>query len=138
MDQKSQIHRAVKKLQKDNRLRAEVMLYFSLAVNLAYAVLQGVTGVAARSCVLLPDTQHYPLFFTAWSSENKYCSKMEKVQKQRVYYADFEFCPFRHSLYHTVYGARYYIPRIYDLRNGSLYLLYGNYSDKECNHLPKI
>ena len=49
MDKKSQIHRAVKKLQKDNRLRAEVMLYFSLAVNLAYAVLQGVTGVAARS-----------------------------------------------------------------------------------------
>lgn len=48
-DKKSQIRTTVKKLQKDSRLRAEVLLYFSFVVNLAYAVLQGVNGVAARS-----------------------------------------------------------------------------------------
>ena len=39
----------VKELRKDSRLRAEVLLYFSFAVNLAYALLQGVNGVIARS-----------------------------------------------------------------------------------------
>lgn len=49
MDKKSQIRTTVKKLQKDSRLRAEVLLYFSLAVNLAYAFFQGINGVIARS-----------------------------------------------------------------------------------------
>lgn len=49
MDKKSQIWTKVKKLQKDSRLRAEVLLYFSLAVNLAYAVLQAVNGAVSRS-----------------------------------------------------------------------------------------
>ena len=48
MDKKSQLQTTVKKLRKDSRLRAEGMLYFSLAVNLAYAVLQGINGVVAR------------------------------------------------------------------------------------------
>lgn len=46
---KSNIRAAVKDIRKDDRLRAEVLLYFSFAINLAYAVLQGVTGVADRS-----------------------------------------------------------------------------------------
>ena len=49
IDKTSQIGAAVKKLRKDSRLRAEVLLYFSLAVNLAYAVWQGAIGVAASS-----------------------------------------------------------------------------------------
>ncbi len=49
MDKRSQLWTAVKTLQKDSRLRATVLLYFSLAVNLIYAVLQALIGVIARS-----------------------------------------------------------------------------------------
>lgn len=49
MDKSGRLREAVVNFRKDSRLRAEVLLYFSLAVNLAYAVLQGVNGVIARS-----------------------------------------------------------------------------------------
>lgn len=49
MDKKAQVRATVKKLRNDNRFRTEVLLYFSLAVNLAYAVLQGLNGIIARS-----------------------------------------------------------------------------------------
>lgn len=48
-DKTVKIRNTFKKLRDDNRLRAEASLYVSLAVNLTYAVLQGVNGVTARS-----------------------------------------------------------------------------------------
>ena len=49
MNKIGRLRASVEKFRKDGRLRAEVLLYFSLAVNLAYAVLQGVNGLLARS-----------------------------------------------------------------------------------------
>lgn len=49
MNRLTHIYIMMKKIKNDNRLRAEVMMYISLAVNLAYAVLQGINGIAACS-----------------------------------------------------------------------------------------
>lgn len=45
----SKLRGTVKRLREDRRLRAEVLLYFSLAVNLTFAVLQGINGILYRS-----------------------------------------------------------------------------------------
>ncbi len=40
---------SILKFKNDKLFRAEVLLYFSLAINLIYALLQGINGIAARS-----------------------------------------------------------------------------------------
>lgn len=49
MDKRARLRAAAKTLRSDRQKRGEAVLYGSLAVNLAYALLQGINGVAVRS-----------------------------------------------------------------------------------------
>lgn len=49
MDKRSRLRTAAERLRSDGRYQAEILLYFSFFVNLAYAVFQGVFGALTRS-----------------------------------------------------------------------------------------
>ena len=141
MDKRARLRAAAKTLRSDRQKRGEAVLYGSLAVNLAYALLQGINGVAVRS-IWAGTLAFYYLTLSAIRFSlllgHKKLRTEQKWKRYRNSACIMLALNFALLGIHFVYGARHRLSRIYDLRDGGLHLLRGDRGHTKRDRIPKV